>query len=141
MEGLPAGHEQVEPGADAEQAGDVGRRLGQVLEVVEEQQHRRVADVLGQPIPRSDRLPRRLQHELRVAQWSERNPEDTAGVALRRRGGRLQREPRLAGATGAGQGQQADVCSRNQLLHVVQLPLAAQEGAWRGSAGSFGAGS
>ena len=71
------------------------RRLHHVLEVVEEQQRRGLADVLGQSVPRSDRLPRRLQHERRVAKWSERHPEDTAGIALRRRRGRLQREPRL----------------------------------------------
>ena len=80
-----------------------------------------------------------LQHERRVAERSERNPEDTTGVALRGLSGSLQREPRLAAASGAGQRQQADVCSRNQLVHIVQLPLAAQEGRRGDRAGSFGA--
>ena len=128
MKGLAAGHEQVEPRAGAEQTGDVGRRFGQVLEVVEEQQHRVVPDVLAQLSPRSDRLPRRLQHELRVAQRSERNPEDARGVAVGRLRDCLQREPRLAGAAGPGQREQADVGSRDELLHLVQLPLAAEEG-------------
>jgi hypothetical protein len=86
------------------------------------------AYVLGQPIPRSDRLARRLKHELRIAERSEGNPEDAARVTVGHVSDCLQGEPRLAATSGAGQREQADVCTRNQLVHLVELPLPAQEG-------------
>src|SRR5207249_813895 len=48
MERLPAGYEQIETRARAEQGGRVGRRLDDLLEVVEQQQHRLVGDVFRQ---------------------------------------------------------------------------------------------
>ena len=43
------------------------------------------------------------QDARRLPQWRERHPENTVEVALRRRRGRLQREPRFSRASGAGQ--------------------------------------
>jgi hypothetical protein len=67
MERFPAGHEQVEVRTRGEQGGNPGRCLEDVLEVVEEEQHRFVADVLGQAITGTQRLPCRCQHERRIA--------------------------------------------------------------------------
>ena len=56
-----------------------------MLEVVEEEQQRLVGDVLGEAVSGPERLPGRLQHELRVAQRRERHPEDAVRVARRTR--------------------------------------------------------
>ena len=114
MERLTACHEQVEPGARGKQPGEIVRRIHHVLEVVEQQQRRRPADVLCQSVPRPDRLRRRLEDERGVAKRRERHPEDAAGMRVRRRRRRLQSEARLPGASRAGQRQQAHISPREQ---------------------------
>ena len=66
------------------------------------------------------------EHESRVAQRRERNPPDALGEVVRRLGGGLEREPGLAGAAGAGEGEQADAVPE-PLDHLVELALAAEE--------------
>jgi hypothetical protein len=70
---------------------------------------------------------RRFEHEVRVAKWRKRNPEDPIGIAVAGVRGRLQPEPRLAGAARSGQGQQADVLPREQLFNLLEFVLATEE--------------
>ena len=118
---LTAGNEQVQPGTCGQQPSEIVRGPQHVLEVVEEQQRRGLANVFSQSVPRPDRLPRRLEDESRVAKWSERHPKDTAGMAVRCRRRRLQGEPRLPGAARAGQREQANIFPRDQGVHVIEL--------------------
>ena len=115
MERFAAGHQDVEPRTRREQLGDVRRRREHLLEVVEQQKQRLVGDVLGDAVLRAERLACGRQHELVVAERRERHPPDAVRVLLgeHRRG--LRRESRLAGATRAGQRQQAHVLLRQQL--------------------------
>src|SRR5207302_9626881 len=66
------------------------------------------------------------EHESRIADGRERNPPDALREVVRRLGRSLQREPRLPGAAGAGQRQQADAVP--QLPDDVhELPVAAEK--------------
>ena len=105
VQGLAAGDEDVEVRARAEQFGDVGRRCDDLLEVVQQHEHRLVADVLGEAVRRAERLRRGRQHELRMAQRRERHPPDTVGIGLRRDCRRLRRQPRLTRAACASERQ------------------------------------
>ena len=84
-------------------------RLHDLLEVVEEAEHRLVGDVLGKAVRRAERLPSGREDERRIAQWRERDPPDAVGIGVGGEAGRLQREPRLPGAARPGQGEQARV--------------------------------
>jgi hypothetical protein len=105
---LAAGDEQIEVGAGSEQTGDIRCRRHDLLEVVEEKQHRSVGDVLGQFVAGAEGLTRRLQHELGLAEGGERHPPHPVRVARRELGGRLRCQPRLAGAARPGEREQAD---------------------------------
>ena len=104
-EQLPAGDEQMQVGAGGEQLGQPGGGLDDMLEVVEEQQQRLVGDMPGQAVLGPQRLPRGLQHQLRVAQRSKRHPEDAVRIPVRGLGSGLEAEPRLACTPRPGQCQ------------------------------------
>ena len=57
-----AGHEQLKVWAGHEQTGEIWRRLGYVLEVVEQKQQTFIADVLGKAVLGLERLRGLLQH-------------------------------------------------------------------------------
>ncbi len=124
-EQLAAGDEQLQVGAGCEQLGQPGSGLDDVLEVVQEEQQRLVGDVLGQAVLGPERLRGRLQHQLRVAQRRQRHPEHAVRVAVRRLGGGLEAEPRLARAPRPGQRQQPRALE--QAEHLRELVLPAEE--------------
>ena len=62
--------------------GELGRRLHDLLEVVEEAEHRLVGDVLGEAVLRAERLRCGLEDELGVAQGRERHPPDPVRVGV-----------------------------------------------------------
>ena len=72
-----------------------------MLEVVEQEQHLAVADVLGEAVLGAERLGDSLGDERRIAERGKPDPEDAGLVLGNERRGRLDREPRLAGAAGA----------------------------------------
>jgi len=81
--------------------------------------------VLGEPLPRADRGRDHRQHELRVRERSERNPEDAVCELRCELGSHLEAEPRLAAAAGAGEGEEAPLA--DQRSHLLELPLSADE--------------
>ena len=111
------------------------RCLDEVLEVVEHQEHRPVADELLEGLGERGRRrladPERLRDrgndELRVADGFERHDEDAVGVVLDDLRRRLQRESRLAGARRAGQRQQPHVLAAEQVRDRRELALAADQ--------------
>ena len=55
---------------------EIGRCLDHLLEVVEQEQHLALADVLGQAVLGTERLRDRLRDERRIAQRGQADPED-----------------------------------------------------------------
>ena len=100
---LAARDEESEVGAALEERRELGRRLDHLLQVVEEEQHLPLADVLGEAVLGAERLGDRLGDERGVAQRGEPDPEDARLVLRDECGSRLEREPGLARAPGAGQ--------------------------------------
>ena len=109
-------HEEPQPGDAGQRAGDVADAVDHVLRVVEHHQRRRTAEGLpqvgrealrghvGQPDAR-----RELRGDLLVG--ADRREPDPGDAAVDRRSGGargLDREPRLAGAAGPGQGDDPD---------------------------------
>ena len=117
--------------AGGEESGEVGCRVDQVLEVVEEEKQRAC-----RRCARRARPWRRAPAQPPPA----RAPGPEAGQAAptrhragtgRTKGRRLRRETRLSRAARPGQSEQADVLTREQPEHLAQLALAAQEGRGR----------
>ena len=118
-------HRQMRTGAD--RLGDAGGRVEQMLEVVQHEQQPLVAHRCRQRVLRAERLSGGGLDECGIGERGERHPPDPAVVVVRGRGGGLQREPRLAAPTRAGQRHQPDVGSPQQCGDLVDLPLAAEE--------------
>ena len=127
VERLAARDDQAEVGAGRKWAGESCGRVEEVLEVVEEQEEVLVGDVLGEAVVGSDGPSCFLEHEGGVAQRCERHPEDAVGVVVAGCGRGLQGEPGLAGAAGAGEGEQANVVAGEEREHLGELVLAAEE--------------
>jgi hypothetical protein len=127
MEGLAARDEEIETPARSKQTGDVSCRLGDVLEVVEHEEHLSVAYVLGETVACLQHPADRLEHELGVPQWSEWDPPHTVRITVSHGRGGLRRETRLAGAAGTGERKQADAWLRLEVKHVAQFLRAAKE--------------
>ena len=89
VERLATRHQHTEVRAGAENSCDIGRCFDDVLEVVEQQEQLLVGDVRGEAVPGPERLCRRLEHDLRVAQGSEWDPEDAVRVGVAGRGSGL----------------------------------------------------
>ena len=118
VQDAPAGDEQREARAGGQQGGDLGRRRHDMLEVVEDQQQPPHAQMLAAglaqgraaAIPGDPSAPatagRREQGRGGGEGRRRQTPSGVRASYLRRD---LEREPRLADATGAGQGHQADV--------------------------------
>ena len=127
---LAAGGQHGQRRAGGQQAlGQAGRRSGQVLAVVQHDQHLMVADVLGHRLGRV--LPGGIGHAQPAGQGLPDDPgvldlgqlypahPGREGLAGRSRGG--QGQPRLARAARAGEGEQAGAGHR--LHDVVELAL------------------
>jgi hypothetical protein len=117
----------VQVRAGAEDVREALCRRDQVLEVVEQEQQAPVRDVLGETVLGPQRLGSGLEHELRIAKGCEWNPEDTVGVIIGGFRSGLQGEPRLAGAAGSGQREQADILAGQQLPHLSEFAFAAEK--------------
>ena len=133
-QGLAAGGQHGQRRARGQQVlGQAGRRAGQVLAVVQDDQDLVVRDVLGHRLGRV--LPGGIGHTqpagqglpddpgvLDLSQFDPAHP-GREGLADRPRGG--QGQPRLARAARAGEGEQAG--ASNRLHDVVELALAAHQ--------------
>ena len=130
--------------AAARQHGEVRRRRQQIrdrgsggddlLEVVEDEQHAAIRDVLRQPLGsaaagpvcEAQLLGDRGGDELGLGDRRELDEEHAVGMVVQRSGRNLQAESRLAGAARAGEGQQA--AAPQQVEHLADLSLAPEEG-------------
>jgi len=127
---LTARADKGEVGAGLEKHGQLRRCLHHLLEVIEQQEQLAHPDVLGEPVLRAEGLRDRLGHEGGVAERSQPDPEDTALVLGHERRRRLDREPRLPRAAGAGKRQQPrSVLDARD--HLCELSLSADERARR----------
>ncbi len=127
--------EQGKVGAALDERRELRRRLDHLLQVVEQQQQLPLADVLGEPVRGAERLRDRLGDERRIAERGQADPEDARLVLGHERRRRLDREPCLARAAGAGQRDEArSVLEPRE--HLEQLVVSAHERARRSSAGS-----
>jgi hypothetical protein len=82
MERLAARHERVEPGTGAEQFTEPGSRLDHLLEVVEQNQHPSVADVLGKRAVPPEGVRGGAKNELRIAECRQGNPPDAVWIGV-----------------------------------------------------------
>ncbi len=128
VEWLAARHQQIEAWAAGEKRGELGCRLDDLLEVVEEEEKLLVCDVGGWAIPCTEHLACALDDERRVAKGRKRHPEDPVRVSLGERACRLGSEPRLSRPTRPGEREQADILSREELEHLAEFLLASEEG-------------
>ncbi len=101
---LAARDEQGEVGAGLQELGELGGGLHHLLQVVEQEQHLSLADVLGEAVLGSEGLGDRLADEGGVSERGEPDPEDARLVGGDEGGGGLERQPGLAGAAGPGEG-------------------------------------
>ncbi len=128
LQELSARDDDVEVGTCRQQVSQPARSVQQVLEVVQQEQHAHVADERPERLlARPEGLSGLVEDEARIAHWSERHPEDTVGILVGRLRRSLQRQPCLAGAAGAGEGEQANIVTGEQLDDLRELALAADE--------------
>ena len=97
-----------------------------MLEVVENDQQLALADVLGDTVPSAERQADRAEHARRLPERGKPDPEDACGEGGNERGGSLDREPRLAAAAGAGEGEEARTAS-DACEDVFELAVPADE--------------
>jgi hypothetical protein len=128
LEELTARHQHVEVGAGCHHSPDLRGGLDDVLEVVQQQQQALVCDVLGHHTLRPERCPGCLQHQLWVPKRRQRRPENAVTVVIRRRAGRLQRQPGLAGSARADQGQHPYVAAPQQVDDRDEVRLLPRKG-------------
>jgi hypothetical protein len=128
------GDETGDVRAAPQQVGHDGTGRHDLLEVVEDEQHPVLADVLGEHLDRgttstvhdTQRASDRRGDEGRVADRFERHEPDAVGESIGRRGRELEREPCLARAARAGQRDEPGAAQQRQRLG--ELPFPAHEG-------------
>src|SRR5207247_2231019 len=94
-----------------------------MLEVVEQQEHRATADVLGEGALHAERLRDRLDDKRRLAQAGKTDPEDAIQVLADHVGGGLDRKPGLPRAPRSRQGDQPSAPRAKQGRDLGKLPL------------------
>ena len=134
VQGRAAGDDDLDRGCGPQQVGDDRCGRDDLLEVVEHEQHRLVAQPVGErigdrpggPLRDADRAgdPGGDQH--RVADRLERYEEDAVREVVRDAGGELERQSRLARAARPGQRQQPGRAEQGRRLG--QLGVATDEG-------------
>ena len=125
---LAARHEHPQLRTGAEQRREVRRRLDDLLEVVEQEQHLPLADVLGERHASRRASARSCPTtKRRVADRRQPHPEDTRGeVADELRRG-FDREPRLAGPARARERHEPRTLIADEGDNLRHLALAADE--------------
>ncbi len=125
MHRLAARHEHPQVRTCTDQLGHIGRRVEEVLEVVEVEEQALVGDVPGYVLG-VERSRRRIEHELRVTQRRERHPVHAVGERVGDGARGLQREPRLAAPACARQRQQTRALEQ-QHAHLRELSFPTEE--------------
>ena len=134
-QGRPARHEQLECGAGREKSRDGRCGANHLLEVVQHEQQPAPAQRFCQCVEQvgarylsDSRGLRDLgRHERSIRDGSERHEGDAVRELRRDLRRHLERESRLAGAAGAGQGQETDVVASEERAYVRHLVAAPDE--------------
>ena len=132
---LAARDEHGDAGRIRERAREVRRGAEHVLEVVEDQEHAALAEMVVQRLLQgaaargfdAERLADRRHDERGVVDAAERDERDAVRELLHQLAADLEREARLAAAAGARQRHEPRVGAQEQLAHVVHLPRAADD--------------
>jgi hypothetical protein len=139
-----ARRQHVKAGRGGEHGADDQSRLEDLLQVIEHEQGRPLAQVLGERVGhrllvgrlQSERARDRRRDQRRVAHGREVDEGRAAGVVGAQLGRGGDGQARLARAARAGEGQQADVGSAQERAHLRHLALTADQPAgWREGAG------
>ena len=119
----PARHEHLKIRRLRQQVGDAGRGGQQVLEVVEQQEHRAAAQEAAKIVARADRLRDLGEHQFRIRERAQAHPEHAISKradAFRRD---MEREARLARASRPGDGDEAPAAKqREKFLNFLLAP-------------------
>jgi hypothetical protein len=129
-EELARGDDEGEVGARRQELRKLGRGVDHLLKVVDEEQQLALGDVRGEAVLGPQRLRDRLGYERWVAQGGERDPEHACLVLRDKSGGRLEREPRLAGASWPCEREQTRTRT-DPREHLGELCLPPNEGTRR----------
>ena len=106
-EALPARRQHAQVRARLDEVGERRPRLDHLLEVVEDEEHLALADVVGEVVLGPERLRDLVGDERRVAERRELDPERAGLVIADQLGGGLDRQAGLAGAAGARERDEA----------------------------------
>ena len=116
----------------------LGRGLDDVLEVVEQEQQPLAVDELRQRSAAAECPCRGRPDVGRIGERRERHPPHAVGIRVRDFACSVEREPRLPRSAGAGEREETRVVALEQLPHVGELVLAAEERRRRDREGSSG---
>ena len=119
---LAARDQQSQIRAGFDQRGQLGSRLDHLLKVVEQEQERALADVLGKSVFRPQRLRDRLLNQLRITKRRQSDPEDAVLELGNEFCRGLDRQPRLARPPRAGQGHEARFFEQRGDLGFLAFP-------------------
>ena len=123
---LSGGDDELQVGAGVDERGKLGCCLDDLLQIVEHEQELTLTDVGGQAVLAAQHLSHLLADESGVTERRQPHPVDArleVGHELR---GRLDGKPRLAGAAGPRQGEDAGALSE-QRDDLLCLPVSAHE--------------
>ena len=133
-QGGPAGDEQRQVRAGGQQLGRQGDGADELLEVIEDDQDLAAGQGGDQPLlerrfaffAQAEALGDHRQGDDRVAGEGQGDEGDTAREVGPEQAGQLQRQPGLADAAGAGQGDETHILAAQQIPDRGQLGVAAQ---------------
>jgi hypothetical protein len=132
---LAAGDQRPQPGTGRQQARDQRRRLDDLLEVVQDQEQRLVAQGCGQPLddravpdlPHAQRLSNDRRDEGGIGQRRQVDEGDAISELTGKAHGNLEREAGLADPARTGQGDERHVVAPQQRAQLGQLACPADE--------------
>ena len=131
----PAGRQQGQTRGCVEQLGDHrGAHVGQLLEVVQQEEHPPVGDVVeeGRRVPplagEAEHVGQRRPRDPRIGHVAQRDEVDAVGKAVADRLRHRHGQSGLARTAGSGERQQSGLRARKHLRELLELALAADEG-------------
>jgi len=124
---MPAGGEHAEqPCASQDRSDELGDTLGDVLAVVQQQQRRAVAEIIGDGIRltrlQTERACHPVGHEPTIGERRQLNPPDAARKALRHAHRNLPCQPGLAAAARARERRQSRFAEQPRAAFEVVGP-------------------
>jgi hypothetical protein len=132
-QGAAARHEHDELRGCAQQLAHQRGGIGELLEVVQDEEEPPATKVLAEgghrvqaaAVGEAELMGDRSRDELRVPDGAERHEEDPIGEGVCHAGGHLERQPGLAGPARSGEREEPRLADERR--HLAELALAAQE--------------